>query len=327
MKIGNLKIKYPIFLAPMAAVTDRPFRIICKNMGAGLVYTEFVSANGIVRENLKTLDLIRFNESERPIAVQIFGENPLIVGQSAGYIYKKFKPDIIDINFGCPVPKVTKRGAGSGAMKNITIMEEITRAVIENVPIDFPITVKMRAGWDKDNIISTKAGIMLEKIGVKAITLHPRTSGQLFSGHANWSLIKDLKENTNIPIIGNGDVRSVLDYIKIIEETKCDAVMIARACLGNPWIFKDIINYIRGKEKIEITIEDKIKMCRTHYDLLKKDKHEKVCLNLTKKHFNYYLKGFSGASMWRKDFMAAKDCIEIEEKLLNMENEYFTTIV
>ena len=179
--IGKIKIKTPFFLAPMAGVTDHPFRLICKEYGAGVVYTEFVSSNGIIRENIKTLNMMKFDEKERPIGIQIFGDDAEVVGKSAKMVNEMFKPDLIDINYGCPVPKVTKSGAGSGAMKDLCVMEDITASVIENVN-DTPVTVKMRAGWDQDNIISTKAGEKLEKIGVKAITLHPRTTSQKFSG-------------------------------------------------------------------------------------------------------------------------------------------------
>ena len=241
LKIGNLEIKNPLFLAPMAGVTDHPFRLICKKFGAGVVYTEFVSANGIIRENIKTLDMMRFTEEERPLGIQIFGDDPEIVGKSAKMVNEMFRPDIIDINYGCPVPKVTKSGAGSGAMKNLCLMDEITSAVIESSK-DTPVTVKMRAGWDHDRIISTEAGIRLEKIGVKAITLHPRTTSQKFTGKSNWNLIKELKESVKIPVIGNGDINCLDDYKKIIDITGCDGAMIARGALGNPWIFKEISN-------------------------------------------------------------------------------------
>ena len=158
--IGNINIKNPVFLAPMAGVTDHPFRLICKSMNVGMVYTEFVSANGIIRENQKTLDMIHFTDSERPIGVQIFGDDPNIVANSAIYIYNNFKPDLIDINYGCPVPKITKKGAGSAALKDLCRMEDITRAVIESVP-EIPITVKMRSGWDNNKIVSTEAGVLL----------------------------------------------------------------------------------------------------------------------------------------------------------------------
>ena len=317
LKIGNLKIKNPLFLAPMAGVTDHPFRLICKKFGAGVVYTEFVSANGIIRENIKTLDMMRFTEEERPLGIQIFGDDPEVVGKSAKMVNEMFKPDIIDINYGCPVPKVTKSGAGSGAMKNLCLMDEITSAVIESSE-DTPVTVKMRAGWDHDRIISTEAGLRLEKIGVKAITLHPRTTSQKFTGKSNWNLIKELKEAVKIPVIGNGDINCLDDYKRIIDTTGCDGAMIARGALGNPWIFKEINSYILN-QKIEknINLKDRFNLCKQHYQLLKKDKTEHVCLNLTKKHFSWYLKGFNGASDWRKKFMYSQSVNEIE---LNLEN-------
>ncbi len=320
LKIGNLKIRNPLFLAPMAGVTDHPFRLICKNFGAGVVYTEFVSANGIIRENIKTLDMMRFTEEERPLGIQIFGDDPEIVGKSAKMVNEMFKPDIIDINYGCPVPKVTKSGAGSGAMKDLCLMDEITSAVIESSK-DTPVTVKMRAGWDHDRIISTEAGVRLEKIGVKAITLHPRTTSQKFTGKSNWNLIKELKESVKIPVIGNGDINCLDDYKKIIDMTGCDGAMIARGALGNPWIFKEISNYILNKKNDNnITLKDRFDLCKKHYQLLKKDKTEHVCLNLTKKHFSWYLKGFNGASEWRKKFMFSQSVKEVEENLKSFEN-------
>lgn len=315
LKIGNLKIKSPLFLAPMAGVTDHPFRLICKNLGAGVVYTEFVSANGIIRENIKTLEMMNFTEEERPLGIQIFGDDPEIVGKSAKMVNEMFKPDIIDINYGCPVPKVTKSGAGSGAMKDLCVMDEITSAVIENVK-NTPVTVKMRAGWDQDNIVSTEAGIRLEKLGVKAITLHPRTTSQKFTGKSNWSLIKELKDNVDIPVIGNGDINTLDDYKKMIDMTGCDAVMIARGALGNPWIFEELSNYLlNNKTRLDITLKDRFELCKKHYELLKKDKSENICLNLTKKHFSWYLKGFNGASEWRKKFMYSNSINEVENNL------------
>ena len=314
MKIGNLYIKNPIFLAPMAGITDYPYRMICKKFGAGVVYTEFVSANGVIRENQKTLDMIKFDDSERPIGVQIFGEDPEILGKSAKYIYKNFKPDIIDINYGCPVPKVTKKGAGSAALKDLCRMEDCTRSVIENVP-EIPVTIKMRAGWDQNNIISKSAGIMLESIGVKAITLHARTTKQLFSGSANWNHIKELKDSVNIPIIGNGDVTNVETYSLMINETNCDAVMIGRGALGNPWIFRDILNFINKENQVKLSLEEIIKTSIEHIELLKEYKHQKVAINLSKKHLSYYLKGFNNASSYRKKIMSFDNIDDIEDYL------------
>ncbi|MBI44790.1 MAG: tRNA dihydrouridine synthase DusB [Candidatus Marinimicrobia bacterium] len=304
--ISNLEISNSAVLAPMAGITDHPFRQICKSFGAGLVYTEFVSADGIIRENKKTLDMIKFDESERPIGVQIFGDDPEVVAGSAVYINKHFKPDIIDINYGCPVPKVTKRGAGSAALKDLCIMQDITEAVVESV-FPTPVTVKMRTGWNADNVVSTKAGMLLESIGVKAIALHGRTTSQKFTGCADWTYIKELKEAVNIPVIGNGDVSSFEDYKKIKEFTNCDAVMIGRAALGNPWIFSNILNSNDKKPNI-----DEIKkVCLKHIELLIENKSEKVSLNLSKKHLSYYLKNFDQAGLFRKDVMRCDDIKQV----------------
>tara|TARA_B100002051_G_scaffold271950_1_gene307676 strand:+ start:112 stop:1080 length:969 start_codon:yes stop_codon:yes gene_type:complete len=319
MQIGNLKIKNPVVLAPMAGITDYPFRIICKNYGVGIVYTEFVSANGIIRENQKTLDMIKFSLSERPIGVQIFGEEPKVLGESAKFIYDNFKPDIIDINYGCPVPKVTKKGAGSAALKDICKMEDSTRAVIESVP-EIPITVKMRAGWDKDNIISTKAGMMLESIGIKAIALHARTSKQMYTGKADWNLIRELKEAVKIPVIGNGDVNDLDSYKKIREETNCDGVMIGRGALGRPWIFKEIANYNENLPFKSPDLEETINTSIKHIDLLISSKHPKVAINLSKKHLAYYFKGFKSASSYRKNIMRFEDVNQIKDYLDTLKN-------
>ncbi len=317
MKIGNIELKTPAILAPMAGVTDLPYRTICKEMGASIVYTEFVSADGIIRENVKTLNMISFEDFERPIGVQIFGNDPDIVSNSAKYIYKNYQPDIIDINFGCPVPKVTKRGAGSAALKDLSIMKELASKVVDSVP-QIPITVKMRSGWDKDNIIISEAGPILEDCGIQAITLHARTSKQLYSGKADWDLIKKLKEIVNIPVIGNGDVKNIDDYHSILKQTKCDAVMIGRAALGNPWIFKNIQNSINDLPLISIGIKDITKTCLKHISLLEKHKSSIACLNLSKKHINYYLKNFKNSSNYRKELMRCNDISDIKKILKNI---------
>ncbi len=325
MKIGTLDIKYPLFLAPMAGITDHPFRVLCREMGAGVVYTEFVSANGIIRENMKTLEMIKFTDDERPIGIQLFGEIPSVVGRSAKMVYDMTKPDIIDINYGCPVPKVTKRGAGSAALKDLCLMDEITQSVIESVP-NIPVTVKMRAGWDANNIISTEAGIRMEKLGVSAITLHPRTTSQQFSGKSNWELIKELKDAVSIPVIGNGDIKCVQDYNKMKCTTGCDGVMIGRAALGNPWIFKSILNNVRIDRNSEVDIIDIIHTAKLHIQMLEKYYNHKIYINLSKKHFNYYFKGFEGASYWRKKFMQIESASEIKQFLREMEESAIRNI-
>ena len=323
LSIGNIKLSNPIFLAPMAGVTDHPFRVICRKMGAGVVYTEFVSSDGIIRESIKTLNMIKFEEEERPIGVQIFGSSPEVVSKAANIVCKRYNPDILDINYGCPVPKVVKRGAGSGAMKDLCLMDDITSAVIENVPEHIPVTVKMRIGLDLNHIVSTEAAVRLEKIGVKAIALHPRTTKQAFTGKANWNYIKEMKEAVNIPIIGNGDIINSDEAMRMFDQTGCDAVMIARGCLGNPWIFKEIQNRLNNIPENETTVRDRIEMCKYHLALLRKNKSERLSLNLTKKHFSWYLKGFNNAVSWRTKFLRAENHSEVD--LIMNDFEFYIT--
>ena len=315
LKIGNLSIQTPVLLAPMAGVTDYSFRILCKEQGAGIVYSEFVSAHGIIRKNEKTLDMIKFTDEERPIGIQIFGDEPEVMGNAARFVADQFKPDIIDINYGCPVPKITKRGAGSAALKDLCLMEEITSAVVESVP-QVPVTVKMRAGWDSQSIVVETAGNQLEKAGVKAITLHPRTTKQHFTGKSDWSLIKTLKQAVSIPVIGNGDIDTADDVKRMFENTGCDAVMIGRAALGNPWIFRELKSIFEKGDPLPAPfISDRIFTCRRHLNLLVENRGERIGLNLMRKHFGWYIKGFPGAGEFRKELVTAPDSKTVLEKL------------
>tara|TARA_B100000424_G_C22888184_1_gene472503 strand:+ start:54 stop:1034 length:981 start_codon:yes stop_codon:yes gene_type:complete len=305
MKIGKIKIDFPVLLAPMAGFTDYPFRVLCKRMGAGLVYSEFVSADGIIRENVRTLEMIHFSDEERPIGIQIFGSDPDTMSKAASFVNNNFKPDIIDINYGCPVPKVTKKGGGSAALKDLCLMDDITTAVIEAVP-NTPVTVKMRAGWDSDSIIVSEVGGRLQNIGVQAITLHPRTTKQRYKGRANWDLIKILKEDISIPVIGNGDVFSVDDIKKMFDYTKCDAVMIARAAQGNPWIFRQAKNlFHESNHSNPPSLVEIATMCNTHFKLLIENRGSSTGMNLMRKHLSNYLKGFPGAAHLRQKLVTA----------------------
>jgi len=319
IQIGDLKLDFPFFLAPMAGVTDYAYRVIAKEFGAGVVYSEFVSAHGIIRKNEKTLNMIKFSEFERPIGIQIFGDTPEVMENAAKLVYEKFKPDLIDINYGCPVPKVTNKGAGSAALKDLCLMEDITEAVVKAVE-KIPVTVKMRAGWNSDSIVSTQAGVNLEKIGVKAITLHPRTTVQMYKGSANWDLIKELKENVEIPVIGNGDVKSIDDINKMFSQTKCDGIMIGRAALGNPWFFTQIKKYMLNEDFAEITIDERLEICKKHLELLVQTHGEVVGSNNMKKHFAWYFKGLKSASLYRKKFVLAKNYSEMKDILSNIRH-------
>ncbi len=303
----------------MAGITDYSFRIICKEQGAGVVYSEFVSAHGVVRGNEKSLDLIQFTEGERPIGIQIFGEDPEIMQQAARKIVDDFKPDILDINFGCPVPKITKKGAGSAALKDLGLMQAITEAVVASVP-EIPVTVKMRAGWDKQSIVVEQAGTIVEKAGVKAVTLHPRTSNQSYKSKADWTLIKKLKETVTIPVIGNGDITCPQDVYQMMNETNCDAVMVGRVALGNPWFFKQTISLLRGDVPPlpQPTLLERVTTCKRHFDLLLQTRGDRKGSYLMRKHFGWYIKGFPGASKYRNNLVTAPNLKTMKIELNNL---------
>lgn len=320
MNIGHIKIKTPIFLAPMAGYTDYPFRILCKQMGAGVVYSEFVSADGIIRENAKSLKLIHFSEKERPIGIQIFGDNPEVMSMAARYVVDEFEPDILDINYGCPVPKVTKKGAGSAALKDLCLMDDITSAVVESVP-EIPVTVKMRAGWDKQSIVVPEVGPRLEAIGVKAITLHPRTTSMRYTGISDWTLIKHLKASVSIPVIGNGDILNSDDMMRMFDETECDAVMIGRAAHGNPWIFREMSAKLKGENVLpRPSISEIADMCENHLNLIVKYHGPSIGTNLMRKHFSSYVKKFPGASKIRYKLVTAPDLEDMRHELKHFQD-------
>lgn len=288
--IGNIEIKNRVVLAPMAGICNSAFRRICKEMGCGLIYAEMVSDKAITYNNKKTIDMLYMTEEERPIVQQIFGSDKESFVVAAKYIYDNMHPDIIDINMGCPVPKVALRAqAGSALLKDPKKIYEIVKAVVEAVSI--PVTVKIRSGWDCNSINAVEVAKIIEKAGASAVCIHPRTRSQGYSGKADWSIIKAVKDAVNIPVIGNGDVLKPEDAKRMLDETNCDAVMIGRGVLGNPWLIKNTINFLKGEDLVEVSPRDKIDMCLHHLDYLSSLKDEHLACLEIRNHIGWYLKG------------------------------------
>lgn len=290
-KIGNVEIANQVVLAPMAGICNSSFRRICKEMGCGLVYAEMVSDKAIMYENQKTIDMLYMTDFERPITQQIFGTDKDSFVIAAKYIYENMHPDIIDINMGCPVPKVAVRAqAGAALLKSPEKIKEIVAAVVESVPI--PVTVKIRSGWDSNHINAVDVAKIVEEAGASAICVHPRTRMQGYSGKADWKIIKQVKENVKIPVIGNGDIKCAEDAKRMLDETFCDAIMIGRGVLGNPWLIKQTVDYLDGKTDIvKPTNEEKIDMCIKHLKYLENLKNEKLACLEIRNHIAWYLKG------------------------------------
>ena len=320
-KIGNVEIKNKIVFAPMAGVSNISFRKIIKEMGAGLIYSEMVSNMGIIYNSKKTIELLKINDEERPISIQIFGSDTESFINAAKYVEENFKPDIIDINMGCPVPKVAvKSQAGSALLKNPEKIYEIVKNVVDNIKT--PVTVKIRLGWDKNNINCIEIAKLIEKAGASAIALHARTRADGYSGKADWKYIKQVKENVSVPVIGNGDVTSPEEAIKMLKETNCDAVMIGRATLGNPWIIKKCVEKLENDIDIpDPSYTERIDMILKHYNLLKENTNEKTALLEIKTHALWYLKYIPNSKEIKRQISVVKTEKEFLEILKTFKQE------
>ena len=308
--IGNVKVKNRVVLAPMAGICNSAFRQICKDMGCGLIYAEMVSDKAIAYNNQKTIDMLYMTDKERPIAQQIFGSEVTSFVEAAKYIESTMHPDIIDINMGCPVPKVALRAqAGAALLKDLNKIYEIVYSVVQAVNV--PVTVKIRSGWDKNHINAVEVAKAAEKAGASAICVHPRTRSQGYSGTAEWNIIKQVKENVSIPVIGNGDIKTPGDAKRMLDETNCDAVMIGRGVLGNPWLIKNTINYLEGKDLINVSINDRVDMCLKHLDLLCSFKSKKLASLEIRNHIAWYFKGIKGANILKNKIYQTTDIHDI----------------
>ena len=319
-KIGNVEIKNRVVLAPMAGICNSAYRTIIKEMGAGLIVAEMVSDKALMYGSKKTCDMLYMTDFERTISQQIFGSDKSSFVIAAKYICENMKPDIIDINMGCPVPKVAiSSQAGSALLKDINKVYDIVKSVVDAV--DVPVTVKIRSGWDQNSINAVEVSKAIEKAGASAISVHPRTRAQGYSGKADWGIIKQVKQAVNIPVIGNGDIKSCYDAKRMIDETNCDGVMIGRGVLGNPWLIKECVEYLEyGIEPKEVSLDEKIKMIKKHLELLLKTKPYKVAMLEIRSHAAWYLKGLPNAKELKESIFKT----DTKEELIELLNDYLT---
>ena len=321
-KIGNVSLKNRLVLAPMAGISNPAYMKICEEMGVGYAVCELISSEAIIRGNQKTFDMLNgINDLKIPVAVQLFGANPEVMGEAAKIIVDRYKVPIIDINMGCPVPKVSVRaGAGSSLMKDKNLAYSIVKSVVESV--DVPVTVKLRSGWDFSSINAVEIAKEVERAGASCITVHPRTRSQGYSGKADWNIIKEVKENVRIPVIGNGDIKCPQDVFRMLEETGCDAVMIGRSLLGNPWLIENTIRYFHQEKLREVSLQEKIDMCLKHIEYLRTYKPDRIVALEVRNPIAWYLKGYKSFSNLREKIYKTRDIYDIIFLLKEYKEEF-----
>lgn len=320
-KIGNIELENNVLLAPMAGVCNSAFRKIIKEMGCSLVFAEMVSDKGMIYNSKKTKEMLYFEECERPIAQQIFGSDKDTFVEAAKMVYEIMKPDIIDINMGCPVPKVAvKSQAGAALLKSPEKIREIVSAVVCAVPV--PVTVKIRSGWDNNSINAVEVAKIIEEAGASAITVHGRTRSQGYSGKVDLDIIREVKKNVSIPVIGNGDITSIESARMMLDYTGCDAIMIGRGVLGNPWLIKEIVTYLGTGDIISNpSYEERINMCFHHLDYLLMQKAEIISVLEMRSHIAWYLKGMPNTQIVKNEIFKAKTKEELGKILDNYLKE------
>jgi len=316
MKIGNIELRAPLALAPMAGVTDLPFRLICTWYGCGLTVSEMVSAKGILYKNVKTTEMLRIDEGERPTAIQLFGSVPHELAVAAKQV-EASGADIIDFNMGCPVPKIVNNGEGSALMKNPRLAYEVLAAMVDAVKI--PVTVKIRAGWDENTVNAVEIAQLMEKAGVAAVAVHGRTRKQFYEGKADWNIIKQVKEAVKVPVFGNGDIHTVEDGLRMFKETRCDGLMIGRGADGNPWLFQRLEAALAGKPvPSEPGVDERLSLVKEHLHRLIAFKGEVIAVKEMRRHVCTYLKGMPKAAEYRSRFHQ----MDTELQFLNLLDEY-----
>lgn len=319
LKIGDVELQNNVLLAPMAGITDLPFRIICeKYSNPGLVYTEMLSSKAIFYNDEKTKKLMNTKGEKRPIAFQIFGSNPEVMGKASRIISSS--ADIIDINMGCPAPKVVKNGDGSKLMQNPNLVQEIIKEVVKNT--NKPVTVKMRKGWDKEKVNAVEIAKIIEASGASAITIHGRTREEYYSGQVDMQIIKQVKQSVNIPVIGNGDIKTSEDAKRMFEYTGVDGIMIGRAALGHPWIIKEIMDNLNGKNVDKISNQKKLEIIKEHLELALQEKGKYIAIREMRKHLCWYIKNLKASSKMREKINTIEDAGE----LVTCLEEYFSNI-